>query len=100
MEMFLPIAISLFVFYVLWRIMQPAWQVRIVSVAGKVQFVRGVAVAKRAEIESFLNRDIAHPGRLEVLARRERSGQLTLYVKGNLDQGVKQQIRNFLVSQL
>ena len=54
-------------------------------------------LARRAELEQFLQDDLGLAGPLEIAGRR-RSGRLVLSFGGELTQGQRQRIRNFLLT--
>ena len=102
MGILLNLAIAVAILYFLWRLTKPKWDLHVIVDASSVRFVDSVSVAtaKRAAIENFLRNDISATGRIVVRVRREESGRMTTQIKGDVDQGMRQRIRNFLVSQL
>lgn len=93
-------AIAALTIYAFWSVLRPKWDVQIVVENGFVTRTRGIPASKRSAVEAFLLHDVNLEGRHEVLARRDRSGRLTIHLKGNLDDGLKQQIRNYLMASL
>ena len=73
------------------------WDIRVVVEEGKCHWIQGVSQRDREAYESFFVRDLAVNGRLEVFATKESNGRLRMKVKGTLDAGQKQQLRNFLL---
>ena len=91
-------AIAGFVLYVLWTAARPRWHFQIVVTPDVVDFVNGVPDAKRRSYESFFLNDLSVPNRLRIYGRRESNGRLVTVIKGTDDTGLKQRIRNFLLS--
>jgi len=63
---------------------------------GRVTGLRGVAKAKTRDVIDFLERTVALSGKVKVLGRRDAQGVLRLSFRGKLDEGTRQQIRNYL----
>ena len=63
---------------------------------GRVTALRGVAKAKIRDVTDFLERTVALNGNARVLGRRDAQGVLRLTFRGKLDEGTRQQIRNYL----
>jgi hypothetical protein len=56
--------------------------------------------AKRAVVVGFFQRDIHLPGRVKIHGRRRPDRRLDLVIRGRLDAGERQRIRNFLLDTL
>lgn len=98
MGMIVNFAIAGFVMYVIWTVAKPRWHFQIVVTADAVDFVNGVPEAKRRAYETFFLNDLRTPTKLKIYGRRENNGRLTTLIKGTDDDGLKQRVRNFLVS--
>lgn len=88
-----------FVVYVIWTVARPRWQYRIIVTPDAVQFVHGVPDAKRRSYEAFFLEDLKLRHKLTIYGRREKNGRLITSIKGTDDEGLKQRIRNFLISE-
>lgn len=98
METFVNFAIAGFALYVLWTVVKPRWHFQIVVTPDSVQFVKGVPEAKRRSYENFFLKDLRAPNQIKIYGRYEKDGRLTTLIKGTDSDGVRQRIRNFLVS--
>lgn len=98
MGMLIKLAIAGFALYVIWTVAKPRWHFQIVVTPDSVDFVSGVPEAKRRSYETFFLTDLRTPSKLRIYGRRENNGRLTTLIKGTDDDGLKQRIRNFLVS--
>lgn len=99
-EKLVALAVAAFVLFVLWRAVGPRWDIRIDVDSERVSFVRGVALARQANLASFLRDDVRPAGRIVILARKDPTGRLHTRIKGNVDAGLQQRIRNFLIEML
>ncbi len=98
MGMLVKFAIAGLVLYAVWTVVRPKWQFQIVVTPDAVEFVNGVPHAKRRSYETFFLNDLKTTNTLKIYGRRESNGRLTTLIKGTDDDGLKQRIRNFLVS--
>jgi hypothetical protein len=71
-------------------------QLRIDVKDGCVTELRGVAKAKVRDVTDFLERAVTSNGKVKVLGRRDPQGVLRLSFRGKIDEGARQQIRNYL----
>ncbi|MEM8672101.1 MAG: hypothetical protein AAGG48_31585 [Planctomycetota bacterium] len=91
-------ALAGFVLYVFWAVAKPRWHFQIVVTPDAVEFVHGIPDAKRVSYETFFLNDLRTPEKLVVYGRRENNGRLITMINGTDDVGLKQQVRNFLLS--
>jgi hypothetical protein len=70
--------------------------VEIVVKDGRVHSLRGVAIAQKGSLTNFFEHDVRPPGKLKVFGDRSRDGVLRISFRGRIDQGMQQQIRNYL----
>lgn len=88
------------VVYGVWTAIRPNWPIRIVVTRDGVQSHQGLPKRCTLRVIEFLERDIAVESRLVILARREQNGRLRTSVRGELDKGTQQRIRNYLIAEL
>lgn len=98
MGTFIGLLIAGFALYVIWTAAKPRWHLHVVVAPGAVEFVKGVPLAKRKAYESFFLSDVRVATKLQIYGRRESNGRLTTLIQGTNDDGLKQRIRNFLIS--
>lgn len=94
------ILIAGFTFYVLWTVVRPRWHFKIIVKPEEIKFVNGVSEGRRRKLESFFLQDVKPSQKLTICGRRESSGRLTTLIKGTDDAGMKQRIRNFLLTDI
>lgn len=82
MDKYLNLAIVAFALYVIWTVMKPRWQFKIVVTPTVVEFVSGVPNIKRRSYERFFLHDLKIAGKLRIYGRREQNGRLTTVIKG------------------
>jgi Protein of unknown function (DUF3634) len=68
----------------------------IVMKNGRVTSLHGLARAQVKRVVDFLERDVAPDGKIVVVGDRDQNGVLRLNFRGRIDEGTRQQIRNFL----
>lgn len=100
MALFIRFLIVGFVLYVLWKVAKPRWHFKIVVKPDAVEFDSGIPDVRRRAFDSFFLNDLKPPQQLVIFGRRETTGRLVTLIKGTEDEGLKQQIRNFLMSHL
>lgn len=98
MEVLVKFAIAGFALYVIWTVARPRWHFRIVVTPDAVKFLNGVPDGKRRLYESFFLKELKATTKLRICGRREKNGRLITSIKGTDDDGLKQRIRNFLIS--
>ena len=96
-DMLLKIGIVAAVLFVVWKVLQPKYNLKIVVNAGTVQEIQGVAKGKQAELTEFLEKDLATSNRFVIFGQRQANGRLQLRFRGQVDVGKQQQIRNYLL---
>jgi uncharacterized protein DUF3634 len=80
----------------IWVALRRSHQLRIVVKNGRVKSHRGITKAHVRRVVDFLERDVALDGNVVVVGDRDNNGVLRLNFRGNIDEGTRQQIRNFL----
>ena len=100
MSTFIPIAIAVFVLFVLWQVTATKWDIRIGVRPEEEPEIRGVANAKQGKIRDFFVNEVKSDCPIRILAGRERTGQLRTRIRGKIDWGTRQRIRNFLIDVL
>ena len=80
-----------------YKFQRSRWDIHVVVEKGECQWIQGFSQRDREAYEAFFVRDLAVNGRLEVFATKEASGRLRMKLKGTLEAGQKQQLRNFLL---
>ena len=98
MPQFIFILIAGFSLYVLWYACRTKWQVMIDVEPGKATRIVGAPAAKMKVLEEFFAQDIAFPGRTRIYVRRNSPGTMKTKIRGELDPGTRQRIRNFLIT--
>lgn len=96
----LKIAFAGLVVFLVWQAFRPKWSIRIVVDPQGGIDMQGVAVAKQARVRNFLRDDVRLPGKVTVLATRTSNGRLAIKIQGSMDDGLRQRIRNYLVTTL
>lgn len=94
------LALGGIILYGIWTAAKPNWPIRIVITSDGVQSHRGLSKRSTSRLINFFERDLAIESRVVVLGRREQSGRLRTSIRGNLDKGTQQRIRNYLVAEL
>ncbi len=97
-EHLIKISVCAFVLWVLWKVSRPKWDIHISVRDGSVKIHTGIAVGRTDAIRQFFVQDLKLKERIEVRARRERNGRLITDIRGKIDSGTKQRIRNYLLS--
>lgn len=96
LTLFIRLAVIALIGYVLWRIFQPRYDVRIVIGKKGIKHHEGLPKAHRATVLEFFEEHRSFDGNVTICAMRQPNGYLRLVFKGQVDPGVRQQIRNFL----
>lgn len=78
--------------------MRPRYQLRIVVCDGSVESLRGAAARQTDRIVEFLQHDVSLNGRVTIMVNKRPNGYFQLAFRGPVDEGTKQQIRNFLIT--
>lgn len=94
------LAVAGAIFYGLWRATRTSWAMCIIAGPEQVKFVRGIAAAQQVKISQFLRDDITLAEPITILANKRPSGQLQLKITGDIDDGLRQRIRNYLFTVL
>jgi len=81
--------------FVIWRVLQPKYDVRIVLTSEGVQQLDGVAKRLRQEVGEFLEQNLPESGTVVVGGIRQPGGRLRLVFGGPIDSGQQQRFRNF-----
>jgi hypothetical protein len=81
---------------VVWAVMRRWQPVEITVDNGRVTGLRGIAQAQTKRVVSFLEHDVALNGKVTVVGNRDANGVLRINFRGNIDEGTRQQIRNYL----
>lgn len=89
-----------FILYVLWTAARPRYHIKFVVSQGRVDFVKGIADARRGRLEEFFLKDLKSDEKLTIYGKREKNGRLVIFVKGTKNQNLKQRIRNYLLTAL
>lgn len=99
-EQFILLAIAAFVLWALWRACGKRWTICIQAGPQHVEIVRGVAIAQRSTVANFFRYDVVLSGAIQILALKDYQGRLQMKIVGELDDELRQRIRNFLISVL
>ena len=95
------VVIMLVAAVVLWAIVRTRKHaVTIVVENGRIRRMYGVAQAKQQRIANFLADAVPGPRPVTILGDRYRDGSFHFRIRGPLDPGLQQQIRNFLKMEL
>jgi hypothetical protein len=94
------IVVVAIVAYIVWRLMQPKYPIRIVMENRRVEHHEGLPKAQEGSVLAFLRNDLECDARLVISAARRPNGGLLLDIKGPIEPGKRQQIRNFLNTML
>jgi hypothetical protein len=86
--------------YCLWNISRPKWMLEIVVLPDGVKSCRGLPKAQEQKIVNFLQHDVSLPGKVRIRGTRSRNGRWHIAMAGSLDAGMRQRIRNFLITVL
>lgn len=81
--------------FVVWRVLQPKYDVKIVLTPEGVQRVEGIAKRLRYEVDDFLQQNLPRQGTVVVGGVRQTGGRLRLVFRGPIDNGQQQRFRNF-----
>ncbi len=94
------LAVAAFVCCGLWRATRKHYRVCIVAGPDEIKIVRGIAGAQQAAVLQFLRQDIELSRPVTILATKYPNGRLQMKIQGQLDAGLRQRIRNFLLTVL
>lgn len=89
------VAVIAGVAFVIWRILQPKYDVRIVIAPDGIREVTGVARGLRGEIERFLQENLPEEGKVIIGGIRQPNGRMRLVFRGPINQARQQRFRNF-----
>lgn len=81
--------------FIVWRVIQPKYDVKIVLTPAGIKVVDGVPRKLRGELDEFLEQNLPKEGRVVIGGRRQEGGRLRLVFRGPFDQGQQQRVRNF-----
>lgn len=90
------VLLAAFVMYVLWTACQPRWTLRIIARPQSRPEIKGAALARVRRIEEFFENDIRLSECVTIYAFKDTSGRIRTKIRGPLDIGLQQRIRNFL----
>ena len=94
------IAIGAVLIYLVWRLTKRPWQVCIHAGPHDVEIVHCRPAAQRGRMTEFFRHDLVLPNPVTILATKDNSGHIHTRIKGQIDEGSRQRIRNFLVDAL
>ena len=94
-DLVIKIAIGIGVCFVVWRMAQPKYEVRIVLTPDGVQRIDGLSEKLRREVEEFLEENLPTEGKVVIGGVRQSGGDLRLVFRGPIDSGQEQRFRNF-----
>jgi hypothetical protein len=98
---FLIFAVIAVALYFIMQLGQSPWKIRIDAGPQRSPQINGrLSEAQRVQIQYFVQRDLQLTGSLTIYATKEPSGRLLIRIDGEVDPGLRQQIRNFLVGVL
>lgn len=83
----------------IWWAARPRYSLKIMVKRGDVKIHCGVPKARTAAIVEFLN-GLSLQGKAAILGTHDRNGVLRIAVRGRVDPGTQQRIRNYLRSVL
>lgn len=86
--------------YIVWRSLKRDWPIAFRVRGTSVTFHRGVPIAVQSRIKSFFIENVSLETPLTIYAMKSRTGLLQLQIRGSVDAGTRQQIRNFLIDVL
>ncbi|MBP85961.1 MAG: hypothetical protein CMJ64_04460 [Planctomycetaceae bacterium] len=83
--------------FVIWRVLQPKYEIGIVLTPEGVRRVDGVDKRLRHEVEEFLQQNLPEQGKVVIRGIRQPGGRLRLVFRGPVHEGQQQRFRNFLL---
>lgn len=92
--------VGVLIIYGIWTQGNKKWKVKIVVDETGVRSHEGLPPARVARIVEFFEKTISIESKCVVQARTEPNGHLRTRISGSIDEGTKQQIRNFLMTVL
>ena len=84
--------------YVVWRMLRPRYALKIVIGKQGIKYHEGLPKAHKTSVLEFFEKHRSFDGNITICAIRQSDGHLRLVFKGQVDPGVRQQIRNFLIT--
>ena len=81
--------------YALWSASEH-WPIKIVVQRDGITSHRGVAQARVPRLRQFFAQNVRAERKVVIRGKRNRNGQLRLKITGQVPDGTKQQIRNYL----
>jgi len=84
--------------FVVWQVMRPRYAVRIVIGKQGIKHHKGLPAAYETTMLEFFEKHRSFDGDVTICATRQTDGYLRLAFKGPVDEGMRQQVRNFLMT--
>jgi len=98
--LFLRVLVFAGVVYALYLALRPKWDFTVVVNRQRCRLRGAFPEAQRHELYTFLRDRVEFRGTVRIRGRKRPGGYLALRIRGPLDEGSKQRIRNFLVNRL
>jgi len=86
--------------WIIWEVCRTKWTTTIIVDGRGVRSHKGLAKAHQREIVDFLEQEASIDSKVVIRASRYQNGYVRLDIRGDLDFGTRQRIRNFLLSVL
>jgi len=83
-----------------WRLLSPRWAFQIVVDESGVRSHRGITTAQQQRLLELLQRTRFPEGRVKICGRCDEHGRLILQFYGAVSDETRQQIRNYIASEL
>lgn len=96
-DRFALVALIAFALYIAWKSLRFDWPIAFRVTDHDVIFKRGIPIALQSRIRAFFRENITVEKPIAVYALKNSRGLLQLHIRGPLDVGTKQRIRNFLI---
>ena len=96
MEFFAALLVLAGLAWVAWHALNPKAEVKIVASGAGLVSQEGLSKKAEAELFEFFANDLRLTSRVVILGRRDAAGNMRFSMRGNLDAGSQQQIRNVL----
>lgn len=96
----LRVAIVAAVAWAAWRILSPRWAFQIEVDASGVRSHRGITTAKQQRLLKLLQKTRFPEGRVKICGRHNEHGRLVLQFYGAVSEETRQQVRNYIASEL
>ena len=84
--------------YIVWRVMRPRYDVRIVMDEHGIKHHEGLSKRQQSQVLEFLQDEVAPGGQLIIYAAHQRDGYLRVDVRGHIDAATRQRIRSVLIN--